>query len=290
MTEEDRIGRRSVRNEFVSLGVVVPGSRLPTEHGRYFRFDVLVGPVLVPVLLWLNARYSDRLLIASNGAVVRKKGESPADCFQRSSWVESFRSHTLFIADPTLQESNSISIGWGQGSPGAFALPAISQAAQWVADGLGVPSSRRLYFGSSAGGFQAMQLATRDAGSRCIVNNPQIDWTLYKKSFVRSVCDYSYSGMSATEVSAEFPHRTSVVNAFVESGYVPPTKYLVNTASADDLGVHLPELMSHMDKLSAIMAGRRIDVSPYYDVKSGHNPLPKVATLFEVNDTLDDLE
>lgn len=276
-----------VRPEFTSLGTLHLGSELAAAPHTFNRFDLLVGTVRVNALLWINDRHPDRLVVATNGAVARKPGIDPREVFQRRTWVEEFRGSALFLSDPTIQPDNSLSIAWGQGSPRHFALPAMAQTAQHIAQKLNVPSARRLYYGSSAGGFQAMQLSTRDESSRTLVNNPQVDWTRYMATSVRSICRHAYETDDAAEVRAEFPARTHAVRAFAKTGYVPPMRYLLNTASSNDVTRQLDALMHGMKSISALSAFPRIDIAAYYDEKSGHMPIPKQRTLQEINAQLD---
>jgi len=274
-------------SEFTALGTLHLGSELAPVPGSFSRFDLLIGTVRVNALLWINESFPDRLVIATNGAVARKPGIDPREVFQRRTWVEDFRGSALFLSDPTIRPDNSLAIAWGQGAPRGFALPAMAQTAQYVARHLDVPSSRRLYYGSSAGGFQAMQLAARDEHSLSLVNNPQIDWTRYMEANVRSICRHSYGTADSAEVSAQFPARTHAVKAFAETGYVPPVRYLLNTASKNDVTRQMDALLRGMKSIASLSALPRIDVATYYDEKSGHMPIPKLRTLQEINAQLD---
>ena len=267
------------------LGTLLPGDQLTRRSGRFQRFDVMAGTVPVSALLWSAENSGGTLLIAFNGAVRRKAGKEPSEVFQRSTWVHAIGSDVLFLADPTLRSDNRISIGWGQGQPGAYAIPALAQTAFFVAESLGVASPKRVYYGSSAGGFQALQVAARDAGARTLVNNAQIDWTLYARQNVRAICQTSHQGRSTAEITQAHPDRTSAARAFNEFENVPRTKYLLNAASKNDAAKQLPALVSQLGASSAT-AQRRVDVSMYTDPAGGHNPLPKSTTIAEINQML----
>lgn len=270
------------------LGTLLPGDPVTRRPGRFQRFDFLAGKVSVPALLWCRSESTGTVLIAFNGAVRRKRAKNPAEVFQRSTWVHDINSDVLFLADPTLRSDNQISIGWGQGHVGAYAIPAMAQTAFSVAGALGIPSSKRVYFGSSAGGFQALQIAARDIGSRALVNNAQIDWTLYEPQNVETICQNTYEGQEPAVIAQNHPDRTSAARAFSEFENTPRTRYIVNAASDNDADKQLPALVSAVGA-GAASAQPRIDISVYVDPAAGHTPLPKSTTITEINTLLSEL-
>lgn len=269
------------------LGTLLPGDPLSRRPGRFQRFDFISGTVAVPAMLWSADRLTGRLLITFNGAVRRKSAKDPREVFQRSTWVHDIHSDVLFIADPTLRSDNQISIGWGQGGPDGYAIPAMAQTASCAAESLGTEPARRVYYGSSAGGFQALQVTTRDVGSRALVNNAQIDWTLYARQNVQAICQYSYRGQTPEAVAQAHPDRTSVARAFAEFENVPRTRYLLNAASRNDAAEQLPALVAGLQS-SPTTTSARFDVSMYVDPAGGHNPLSRSASVTEINRMLDD--
>jgi hypothetical protein len=286
MTDRDTTAEHPVDR----LGTLLVGDPLTRRPGRLQRFDVLAGTVTVPAMLWSGDQTAGRLLIAFNGAVRRQEDKDPAEVFQRRTWVDEISADVLFLADPTLRSDNQITIGWGQGSGTGYAIPALAQAAFYVAAALDVPSRSRLYYGSSAGGFQALQVAARDEGASSLVNIAQIDWTLYMPQNVRTICHSTYDGKPAAEISEEFPDRTSVAHAFAAFGHVPTTRYLVNAASGNDANAQLPALIKGMRTAVGRAPSPRVDVAVYVDQAGGHNPLSKPKTILEINRVLDQLE
>ncbi|MFE1083461.1 hypothetical protein [Brevibacterium sediminis] len=266
---------------FYQLGTLLPGDWIERRPGIFQRFDFHVGTVSVAALLWSKEVPTGRLVIAFNGAVRRAPEKDPQEVFQRRTWVDEIDADVLFLSDPTLRNDNGISIGWGQGSPGHYANPALAQTARFVAECLNIPSAARLYFGTSAGGFQALQAAARDEGCRALVNNPQIDWTKYMPTFVNAISRYSYNERPTEDIASDHPDRISVGHAFAAFNHTPRTRCLINAASNNDALAQLPALV---DALPA-QAGERscFDVSLYSDVRGGHNPLPRHATTAAIN-------
>lgn len=236
----------------------------------------------VPVRFHRNNN-SDQLVILLNGAVDRKRSSGPV--FQRSSWVEGINANVLNVADPTIAEGNTLSIGWGQGN-GGKALESMSGVIKRIADAIDVPHQDRIYYGSSAGGFQALQLASRDRGASVIVNNPQTDWTYYLPSSVRSVLRDCYSEENLISLRDNYPENCSAARAIISSGYLPKILYFVNAASKSDINTHLFNFLKTIKSSNLYNEVNRIAISYYSDLKAGHNPLPKKQTLEIINNEL----
>ena len=272
---------------FDRLGTLALGQSLPERPERYLRFNALVGTVVVPLLLWMNPAHPEKLTVLTNGAVGREEGKSPWEVFQRRTWVEKIRSTCLFVADPTLSPENSIRIGWGQGSKHGYAIPAMSQAVLWVASLLNVDPENRLYYGSSSGGFQAMQLAARDAGAQVLVNNPQVDWSKYLPGYVRRVAQDVYGTAEIDDVIARWPSRVQVTQAFHELGHLPKLRMLVNAASRNDIAEQLPAFAQGLGALESWTATDHVEIEVYHHEALGHMPLHQPRTVREIHRALE---
>lgn len=268
---------------FTRLGTVVPGMPLNIECGKYIRLDVLSGNTVVPVLVWRNSDHNNRLLVAFNGAVSRSEDKDPRDVFQRRTWVEDIDANVVFIADPTLRSDNRISIGWGQGTRSSYAIPAMALAAQYVAAELRVESNRRVYFGSSAGGFQALQIGARDPESQVLVNNAQFDWTKYSRPFVNTICSTVYGLADIDTIIKQHQGRTSAIAYMKERGEFPRIRYLLNAGSSSDARVQLRTIIEELAGVEDTILGLRFEITVYSHSGLGHNPLPKAKTIEEIH-------
>lgn len=271
------------------LGCVSTVGDLNIQPECYMRFNFNVDGHAVPALLWVPASGADHLVIVTNGAVKRDARKSPHEVFQRRKWVREINANVLFIADPTLQPSNNLSIGWGQGSRAFFALPAMARLAQRAGESLNIDSINRLYFGTSAGGFQALQLAVRDRGSQSLVNNPQMDWTLYNQTFAGKVARQVYDIEEPSAVREAYPDRTSIAAAFAKYRWIPKFKYLLNSASSNDVDLQLPALLESDRHFGKRIRCNRVTLEVYHDETLRHNPLPREVLLKELQASLDRL-
>jgi len=229
---------------------------------------------------------SDKLVILLNGAVDRNRSDGPV--FQRSSWVSDIPANVLNIADPTVNETNRLSIGWGQSVRGV-ALDDMSSMAIQIGNMLGVVNGDdRIYFGSSAGGFQAVQLATRDVGSKAIVNNPQTDWTYYMQTSVNAVRRDVYDSLPIEWIRDQYPGNCSIASALKQFGYYPEIDYYVNAESESDVNVHLRRFISEISDFENKEILKKLKINFYGDPVAGQNPLPKGRTISIINSHLTD--
>lgn len=89
--------------------------------------------------------------------------------------TEGLKANVLFISDPTLKISTNLALAWYAGSKQMPDLQA--QVAQVISHLAG--DSRIILFGSSGGGFAALQTASRLPGCRVIASNPQTNISRY---------------------------------------------------------------------------------------------------------------
>src|SRR5699024_6570366 len=118
--------------------------------------------------LVLMNKGSDKLLAFSNGAINPAKKKPPV--FMRRKWKDDFTYSMVFMDDPTIHK-NGLKLGWGQGTVEEFALEIYSEIIKKIASSNDIESNKVHYYGSSAGGFMSLILASMHKGSKAIVNN-----------------------------------------------------------------------------------------------------------------------
>lgn len=226
-----------------------------------------------------------KLVIFANGAIDLAKGKDFREIFQRRTWARGIDAHCLFFSDETTDITKDIRIGWGQGTEDHYYLASVARAVRDVSERLGIQTgSKRFYYGSSAGGFQALMLGAMDEGSTVITNNPQTVWTEYDFDVpVQRVLDSAYGGKTRDEVMELYPERVSAVRAFLHHQNVPRIHYLVNAASAQDIDVALPGLLNGIGELGDLLSEPSLSVHYYWDRKLKHDPLLKQATIKLIN-------
>ena len=258
------------------------------ERGE-FRFIIAVGSCHVPVLLRPAKNSVDALLVTYNGAIQRSKAPDGI-VFQRSSWLDEFEATVIQIADPTMLKNKRLQIGWAQFSDEEWAISAYYEVIQALRERFDlVGSDKTLHYGSSAGGFQAVCCAAMDRGSTALVNNPQLDWSLYNERFVNTLLREVFHGSKIDLVRSEQPWRVNVIDLFEYLGYVPKTEVLLNIASPGDVEQQLKPILSRLETFRSLGKNPTFSFNFYFDANMGHNPLGKPYTIQIINNELKNL-
>lgn len=255
------------------------------EQGEH-RFIVDAGTCPVPVLFRPSERNPDVLLVTYNGAIQRSKAPDGI-VFQRSSWLNEFEASVIQLADPTMIKNQRLQIGWGQYSKEEWAIGAYLDVIQALRERFGLAEANQtLHYGSSAGGFQAVCCAAVDRGSSALVNNPQLDWSLYNGSFVNALLRDVFNDSPIETVLSLQPWRVNVIDLFEELGYVPEIEVLLNIASNGDVEQQLKPFLSKLEGFESLGKKPALSFNFYFDAKMGHNPLEKAYTIQKINSEL----
>lgn len=244
--------------------------------GQSHRFDVVTEHTVLPFLIVPRCG-ADSLLVLNNGAVDQTLAQGQP-VFQRSSWSEEIRHHQIYFCDPGTVGEDRLSLAWGQVSRDYWAVPDAGRAVRALAARLGVVSpSRRIYYGSSSGGFMALALLADDPGASAVVNNAQFDWTRWMPVGVNPLRGARFGNMLPTQLRTRHPLRTNVLNLLIKRNRPLRIDYHVNLGSKHDREIDHPVLEEFVRSHPSLTTG--VQVFPYEDAEAGHNPLPKERTL-----------
>lgn len=217
---------------------------------------------------------SKKLVAFSNGAVNPEIKNPPL--FMRSNWSEEMAYNALFIDDRTVHDNN-LKIGWGVGTLERHFLKDYSEVVKKIATLLSIKDKDVFYYGSSAGGFMSLALATYHKDSTAIVNNPQTYVYKYFESAYKELYRIVFPGLEDSEIHRKYSDRLSITNIFRKNKRTPKAFYFQNRLCRSDMKNHLEPLIKTMDKYT--IDSEPIQFIIYSNKKSGHNPLPKEKTL-----------
>ncbi|WP_053433603.1 hypothetical protein [Sporosarcina globispora] len=217
---------------------------------------------------------SSQMIFFSNGALDLKKGVPPV--YQRKSWSDEFSASTIYIDDRTLHDTKLV-LGWGQGTIERYFLDDIADICREILKNLKLKETNTAFFGSSAGGFMSLVLASKVKGSTAIVNNPQTYVYNYLKGPVNSMFKVCYPGLERDEIIKRYNHRLSAVEAFKYNGYTPRVFYFQNKQCASDMENHFIPFSEEIEKDNEDI--NNVIYVLYNNEKLGHNPLPKDKTI-----------
>lgn len=221
---------------------------------------------------------NDKLVIFSNGAIQPDKKKPPI--FMRSKWYEEIEANCLYIDDRTIHE-NDLKIGWGIGTAHRHYIEDYHKIAVKVSSILNITSNNTTYYGSSAGGFMSILLATLNKGSQCIVNNPQIYVYNYNRIPVKKIFENVFPGRSKESIIKEYRERLAVPTFILNHNNTPRIYYYQNLSCKSDVQKHLAPFKKAI--VNRKLAKKKISFTHYYDDFRGHNPIPKNSSIQIIN-------
>lgn len=261
-------------------------SYTPDKSGRHlstsvqdFKFDY-----------WVAQKEDSTLptIIFFNGAVDRTKAPDGV-VFQRSSWADELNANVICVNDGCLIRDPRARLTWAQGDGDLDYLELVSRHLRQIISEDLKCTEDIILFGSSGGGFQALQIAAKMRTSMVVVNNPQTDWHRYELAHtVRKANELAYGTSDLVEAKSRFPERISVIESYSRSEYLPNIKYLLNAASKNDY------VDQYSPFASAFAEGYfslgEFDVHMYYNTVSGHSPMAKNQTIRKLNGIASELK
>lgn len=218
-----------------------------------------------------------RLFVILGGAVANRSTIT-LPRFNRFSWAADFPGSVLCIADPTLKLGDLIRLGWYFGSAENDATSGLVQVVESFANALGHERRHIVTYGSSGGGFAAMQVAARiGEGATAIAINAQTNILDYaQKSAVDEFLSVCTDGMDITTARTRFINRLSLADA-----WSTPTSararclLLQNISDRHHLNNHL---LPFAAKLNLAVPGSSVDgriCIMLYDYPNGHGAEPR---------------
>lgn len=161
---------------------------------------------------------SNRMIVMSPGA----KSKEFIPEYQRISYLDSIESNVLIFSDPTWDFGSKI--GWMQGTPDFYAIELIVR----IIDNILSSVNYELYFfGSSAGGFTSINLASYFENSTAIAINPQTNILDYnQKQYVNSLIVKNFM-MTEEEYDTKFFGRHNLINVLIRNK-LPKIYYFQN--------------------------------------------------------------
>lgn len=221
---------------------------------------------------------NEDLVVFSNGAIQPEKKASPL--FMRSKYHEDIEANCLYIDDRTIHE-NGLKIGWGIGTIDRHFIYDYHDIVIKISEILNINSSNTSYYGSSAGGFMSILLASLNKGSQAIVNNPQIFVFNYEKISVQQVYKNIFPNLTEKDILRNYRERFSVPVFLENNKHTPKIYYYQNISCKSDVTNHM--LPFRKSIFSRKLYKNRITFTQYYDDKRGHNPIPMKNTTKIIN-------
>ncbi len=243
-------------------------------------------------LLYFYLHYipGQKLIVALPGATDRSKSFYN---FQRYSWAKNLDYSFMSFLDPTIQETNDLSIGWFQGTSDNYALPKLVTLLKNLFTQNNIDEKDVVFFGSSAGGFTSLKIANDFPNSKIIVINPQIYVYNYVKGIYESFIAYTYPDHTKKEILQTFGNRLTVEIEFSKRN--AEIYYYQNIGDTHHMVRHLKPYLETLDtnvfqiihNNDSILKNKKLYIFKYDDPEGGHSPPNKEKTLKIIGDIVD---
>lgn len=216
-------------------------------------------------LHWTDAG-ADVTVVAFSGAVSNKYVSVPA--FNGHSITRDLPANVLLISDPTLILDRGLGLGWYLGSRKQPDLPEkIHRIIESVTSG-----HRAVLFGSSGGGFAALDQGRRLPGSTVVACNPQTDVSRYLPAAVNKYLDVAW-GSSLEALRGSSPgngHPDVSVVAAYEQPVECRVVYVQGSQDADHIERHRGPFLERLHPDNMV-------ISRSADFGAGHKPASREA-------------
>jgi hypothetical protein len=211
---------------------------------------------------------NDKLIVFNNGAIVGGNIKFPV--FQRYTWMDIVKTSSIFCMDPTLYV-NDLSIGWGIGKNDNYYLENSSLILKEIINKMHISLNNTVIYGTSAGGFLSIIMATYLKGATCVADNSQLDVTSWAyKDALDCIIDYCFDNIGN---ALKYPERFNVVDTFIKHNYVPKIYLHVNLSSSVDNSMQLVPFLKKIEKMKSVTEYNDIEIILHYEEKKGHEGL-----------------
>jgi len=239
-------------------GTVGPLPRIATDTMVTYNLGSLVLPALV------SPAPGDTLTVMFQTAIDRARVHLPI--FQRVRFQKELGAGPVVaFADPTLDMSRELRLGWYLGNEELDLHRSIANAVRVLAEQLGVRNI--VLQGGSGGGFAALQVGSRIPGSHVVAANPQTDLRRYSIRAYRNAMVAAF-GLDGTSVPSDLEPRVSVMKQLAETEPTMAITLVMNSGDTFHQDYHAAPLR----ELVRSMAGLTFrEVT--YDLGPGHKSL-----------------
>lgn len=194
------------------------------------RFDCLITPY--------NKTKISKLFVIFSGS--RNPNKDFIPMFKRWSYYEFIDAIVLNIADPMFNIFEDLSLGWYYGTKSESYIEYLSQIIIKISSLLNIGVNDLYLFGSSGGGYVALQLSMYIKNATHIVINPQISINRfhYAKEFTR------ITGINLNDIDVHCRNQT--INIIKDNVQSNSSKYLIiqNLQEKYDCTNHLFPLLN----------------------------------------------
>ena len=175
--------------------------------------------------------------------------------FNRHSWK--FSESTLFYNDPTRYLNDSMLGGWCIGEPNNWYLEEIKEIIVKITDYLKIKNENILFYGSSLGGFNSIQLGILIRNSKVLADVPQL--RLENANYVRYILPMLFPDITYKEIKEKYDYRLNILDLIKREKYIP-NAIMIFDAGEVDIREHYTHFFSQLNDLTEAENSNRIKI------------------------------
>lgn len=219
-----------------------------------------LGPLILPVAIQPDR--GDVLTVLFQGAVERSKMRLPVFLRWRYQ-LELGLGPTIAVADPTLDLSGHMRLGWYLGTEDVDPAAHIAEVVRRTAEHLGV--RRVVLAGSSGGGFAALQVAAHLPEAVVLAMSPQTDLRQYSRRLVLSALEPAFGTDDPFDEQLS-PARLSVLERYAALTELPLVELVSNPGDQVHVKRHEGPLRALYESAGQARRFRTVEI----DLGPGH--------------------
>ena len=227
-------------------------------------YEILWDGVKYEICVNYKADSKNAVIFGSGAYGLEYRSKFPI--FNRISWADDISCTGIWYFDPTLYLGDELKVGWGYGTNDRWYLEDIARLVEIILGKLNISKNNTLFYGSSAGGFMSIILATMFRSKASVINS-QFNIRDYSKVQLQNI---EKAALKEGETFIE--DRISVTEFMKKENFVPIIHILDNVLSDGDIFTQLSALTHGLfdNKLDCT---NRISIDLFCDER-GHNGIP----------------
>lgn len=224
----------------------------------------------------------DKLVIFNNSAFEVDGVNFPV--FQHHSWVKMLKTSSIHCMDPTIYLGD-LRVGWGIGKNSTHYLENSANIVKILVDKMNIDVSNTAIFGTSAGGFLSILMASYIQGTAAICDNPQLDITRWVyNDAVNKVINVAFD--NRYEV-IKYYDRFNVIDTFLKLKYIPKIYMYINGCSTTDNSSQLIPFLNQLEACDDDLKNNDIEINIRYEPGKDHCGLESKDVLHAIYKVLD---
>ena len=240
-------------------------------QGQLFGLEIINDNALF--YLFIRFSHDNKNFICMNPNLFDRECKNPP-YFARWSWYKYFNESFIATADPMVFRNDKMKGGMMIGVKNQWYAETLSCIISKLAKNQNVIEDNILFFGSSAGGFISLCLATLIKNSKVLINNSQFNLKNYNKYVMNMIFDAiapTFEGLSNEEIMRKYGYRFNFTELIERENYAPYITYYVNVKSKSDKNQSIPFIQEYYDQKEF----NGLNIIFYSEEKEKpHTPLP----------------